>query len=127
MKRRVKAVRLVRVKEVPVTKCYGYDIDALVCLAEALRLNGVTANDLNTFKLNLEFAVDAAFNAKYELYKNAAEDYVMRMSTNFDRMRDSHLFDDLIDLADMTTPCEYFNSDEMKLTVTNTPKEDTEC
>ena len=123
----MKAVRLVRVKAVPVTKCYGYDIDALVCLAEALRLKGVTANDLDTFKLNLECAVDVAFKAKYELYKNAAEEYAIRMSMNFDRIRDFHLFDDLIDLADMTTPCEYFNPDELKLTVTCTPKEDTEC
>ena len=78
MKRKVKAVRLVRIKRVEPEFCYGYPIKSLVCLAEVLRLKGIRYEQLEEFMLNLDFVWDAVWKAKWEIIKKAENDIVMR-------------------------------------------------
>lgn len=78
MKRRVKAVRLVRIKRVETTMCYGYPVKSLACLAEALRLKGIQPEQLEVWMLDLDFAIDVAWKSKQEIIQNSINDFVIR-------------------------------------------------
>lgn len=106
MKRRVNAVRVVRVKRVEPTMCYGYPVKSLVCLAEALRLKDIQPEQLEAWMLDFEFAFDAVWKAKQEIIQKSVNHFVIREipQLNYDWyeswkekhknepiMRDSHL------------------------------------
>lgn len=78
MKRRVKAVRVVRIKRVEPTMCYGYPVRSLVCLAEALRLKGIQPEQLEAWMLDLEFAIDTAWKSKQEVIQKNVNEFIFK-------------------------------------------------
>lgn len=84
MKRRVKAVRVVRIKRVEPTMCYGYPIKSLVCLAEALRLKDIQPEQLEAWMLDLEFAFDAVWKAKQEIIQKNVNDFILKDTVHLD-------------------------------------------
>lgn len=84
VKRRVKAVRVVRVKRVEPTMCYGYQIKSLVCLAETLRLKDIRPEQLERWMLDFQFAWDAIWNAEQEIIQKNVNDFILKDTVHLD-------------------------------------------
>ena len=64
-------------------KFLGYDLEALACVAYSLEHNGITAEQLDQYKLDFEFALRACWNTRCEYIKKSENEIIARFTPDF--------------------------------------------
>ena len=69
-------------------KFLGYDLEALACVAYSLEHNGITAEQLDQWKLDFEFALNACWNARCEYIRKSVNEWECRLTPDFGFWKD---------------------------------------